>query len=108
LTRSLFREALLVFAALLFGAAGLAQEPTEQPPPKPERFQFWSGVVTEVEETAVTVRRKLMGRKPELKRFILNGETKVEGALKVNARVTVAFTKSEDGDIARRILVRTR
>ena len=95
--------ALVVLVGCLF-----AQEQAEKPEAEAPEYSFWSGTVTEVEETAVTVRRSISGRKPEMRRFLLNEETIVEGDLRSNARVTVAFVEGEEGDLAKRILVRSR
>lgn len=53
--------------------------------------------------------RAVLGKPAENRVFIVNGETKVEqseGQLKTNARVTVGFKTTEDGDVAVRIIVR--
>lgn len=69
-------------------------------------YHFWSGVVVEVADGWLTVRRSISGREPELKRFVVNEDTAIEGDLHASSRVTVAFVESDDGDIAKRILVR--
>lgn len=86
----------------------MAVQAQEQPENDSPDYMFWSGTVTAVEESAVTVRRKLVGKKPEVRRFAMTAETKVDGTLKLNARVTVAFVETDEGIVARRILVRTK
>jgi hypothetical protein len=94
--------AVLSFAALAAGSL-IASEPDPTPPPK---YQFCSGTVIEVSTDRVTVRRGLTGRVTEDRRFTLTAETKVEGELKKDARVTVGFVQTGDSEVARRILVR--
>jgi hypothetical protein len=52
------------------------------------------------------VNRAVLGKPPEERAFLITSETKVEGKLRVNARVTVGYRTSEEGDIATRIIVR--
>jgi hypothetical protein len=63
--------------------------------------------VVELTSDQVTVRRGLPGR-AEDRRFAITPETKIEGELKRDVRVTVAFVQSGDNSEARRILVRAR
>lgn len=92
---------------LLVPLSATSQEQIDPPPSEAPEYNFWSGTVAEVEDGWLTVRRVLIGRKPELKRFVLNNDTIIEGELRANARVTVAFIESDEGDLAKRILVRT-
>ena len=92
---------------LLLPMSATSQEQIEPPQSEAPEYNFWSGTVAEVEDASLTVRRVLIGRKPELKRFVLNSDTIIEGELRANARVTVAFVESDEGDLAKRILVRT-
>lgn len=57
-------------------------------------------------EGKITVARAILGKPPENRSFLITGETKVEGKLKMKARVTVGFKTSEQGDVAVRIIVR--
>jgi hypothetical protein len=63
--------------------------------------QFFAGAVTEYSAEQLTVSRTIQG-KPESKAFRITAETKVEGQLSVNARVTVGY----EGDRATLIIVR--
>lgn len=93
---------------VLLAGCLVAQEQAERTEPDAPDYGFWSGTVTELEDAAVTVRRSIAGRKPEMRRFLMNDETIVEGELRSNARVTVAYIFREEGDLAKRILVRSR
>jgi len=63
--------------------------------------QFFAGTVMESTPEQITVSRVLQG-KPESRTFRITPETKIEGNLLVNARVTVGY----DGDRATLIIVR--
>ena len=93
---------------LLAPLAALAQEAPEEPKPAGPKYEFCSGTVVDLSEESITVRRTLASREYEERRFVINAETKVEGTLKIDGRVTVGFVKTEEGEIARRILVRGR
>ncbi len=69
---------------------------------------FYSGTVSEVPEGKVTVVRSLLGKAPETRTFIITADTKVEGRLRVKARVTVGYRTTDDGDVAVRIIVRNQ
>ena len=55
----------------------------------------------------IVVNRALLGKPPENRTFLITSETKVEGRLRVGARVTVGFKPGEEGDVAVRIIVRS-
>jgi hypothetical protein len=48
----------------------------------------------------------VLGKPPEERTFLVTSETKIEGQLRVNARVTIGYRPSDEGDIATRIIVR--
>jgi len=58
----------------------------------------------EVTEASITVRRS--STPSEDRKFQVTGETKVEGKLKEQERVTVRYVEVENGYLAKRILVR--
>jgi hypothetical protein len=92
-----------VFIALglLWGAPARPQPDLEQ---QVGQLQFWSGTVVEVTETSLTVRRS--SNNAEDRKFAINAETKVEGKIKEQERVTVSFVEVEGEFIAKRVLVR--
>jgi hypothetical protein len=95
---------ILAAACLLVSTSATAQDAKKAVPPP--RYQFCSGTVIELSADRITVRRGLPGRVTEDRRFSLTAQTKVEGELKMDSRVTVGFVQENDGDVARRILVR--
>jgi hypothetical protein len=93
----------LVAIGLLIPAPAIAQE---QGAREVADYQFWSGTVLEVTDASVTVRRS--SNNSEDRKFTINGDTKVEGKLVAEARVTVAYLETENGTIAKRIIVRDK
>ncbi len=55
------------------------------------KSEIFSGNVTELTTEWVVVVRKVWGKDAETRKFLLDGQTRVEGMLKVKARVTVQF-----------------
>lgn len=92
---------------LLLSICGMCL-PAQEPPPAAEpNYEFVSGTIAELPPGRIVVNRALLGKPPENRTFIVNGETKIEGKLRVKARVTVGFKPSEEGDVAVRIIVRS-
>ena len=82
-----------------------AQEPP-QPTPGPDvNATFFSGTVSDFSSGRLTVSRNHLG-KNESRSFVITQDTKVEGRLRKDARVTVRFRASEEGDVALHIIVR--
>ncbi|MGH9633137.1 MAG: hypothetical protein ACRD7E_32945 [Bryobacteraceae bacterium] len=82
--------------------------PQQEPSPEPvvPEYEFFSGTIAEYSEGRIVVARAILGKPAESKSFLITGETKIEGELKNNARVTVGFKTTEEGDVAVRIIVR--
>jgi len=67
----------------------------------------FSGTVSESVPNSVTVVRKVPAKADESRVFIVDKDTKIEGKLKVGARVTVGFKADAEGGIhALRVIVR--
>ena len=81
----------------------LAQDaaPAEHP-----RSEFFSGVITALAEDKITVFKTVLGKNSETRTFLITSETRVEGKLRLKARVTVRYARGEEGDRALRIIVR--
>jgi len=82
-----------------------SQAPPQQPQPESETF---SGTVVELTAARLTVSRSILGGAAERRSFVLKPDTRVEGKLRVKARVTVGFVNTEEGDVARLIVVREK
>ena len=73
--------------------------------PEPN-YEFFSGVISQLPSGKIGVARTVLGKPAENRSFLINTETKVEGKLRLRARVTVGFKPTLDGDLAVRIIVR--
>jgi hypothetical protein len=95
----------LLISLLLLAAFAFAQDPPPAPAaPKPQVF---SGFVTDFTPIALSVSRKnASGKEMVHKSFTMDEHTKVEGKIKLKARVTVQFTVDGDNNRAVRIIVR--
>jgi hypothetical protein len=100
---------LLRFVALIiaFVSAAFAFAP-QQPPSAEPNYEFVSGTIADLPPGKLVVNRAVPGKPPEMRTFLLTAETKIEGRLRVRARVTVGFRPSAEGDVAMRIIVRAQ
>ncbi len=57
--------------------------------------------------TRITVSRSILGKPAERATFWIKPDTKVDGSLRMRARVTVGYVVSDEGNVARLIVVRT-
>jgi carbonic anhydrase/acetyltransferase-like protein (isoleucine patch superfamily) len=60
----------------------------------------------ELSATKITVSRSILGQPAEKHTFLIKSDTRIEGRLRVRAKVTVGFVTADDGDVARLIVVR--
>jgi hypothetical protein len=91
----------LIFAVLVSEAA---LRPSVAQQPAPAAAPMFSGVITAVSATSLTVVRT---EPKDTKTFLITPETKFEGPKpQVNARVTVRYIAADEGDRAVRIIVR--
>lgn len=72
------------------------------------KSQFFAGVVTRLTPGLVVVSRRIPGRPPEHRTFLITPRTKMAHALRLRLRVTVRFQRMIEGDIALEIQVRPR
>jgi hypothetical protein len=95
-------------------AAFLASAP---PPAYPQRAvqtgtaaakdQFFTGIVTAIDENKLTVNRMVLGKNSATKTFLITAETKFEGGMpRVRAQVTVRYVNTDDGDVAVNVILR--
>ncbi|HVW10859.1 MAG TPA: DUF5666 domain-containing protein [Bryobacteraceae bacterium] len=88
-----------------FVLAALAQAPASK---ATSEGHIFSGTVTAVAPDKITVVLKVPAKPDESRDFAIDKDTKVEGRLRVNARVSVRFNTGDDGEShALRIIVRT-
>jgi len=94
---------------LLLASLALAQDSDPKPdgtkaePPYDETF---SGPVVEITASKIVVSRSILGKPPEKRTFAIKVDTRIEGKLRVRAKVTVGFVTNDEGDVARLIVVR--
>ena len=67
---------------------------------------FFSGIVVDMDTAKLSVARTVLGKESEIRDFVLNSDTRVEGKLEKNVRVTVGFKNTGDGDVAVQVIVR--
>ena len=94
----------LLSASLALAQEGEKPDGTKAEPPYTETF---SGPVVELTSGKIVVSRSILGKPPEKRTLTIKTETRVEGKLRVRAKVTVGFVVTNDGEyIARLIVVR--
>ena len=109
----------LAFVAALCGSVPVAPRVTAQqsqppatqpsePPAADESSETFSGTVVELNAQRVSVSRSILGGAAERRSFVLKPDTRIEGHLRVKARVTVGFVNTAEGDVARLIVVREK
>lgn len=87
--------------------AGSQVVPAQEPDTAQAGYEFVSGSVAEIPPGRIVVNRAVPGKSPENRSFRVTEETKVEGKLRVGARVTIGFRTTDEGEpIAVRIIVR--
>lgn len=92
-----------VLVCLLLSLSAWAITAQEPPPTSEGNYEFVSGTIADLPPGRIIVNRV---KPAEDRTFLITAETKIEGTLKPNARVTVGFKPSEEGDVAMRIIVR--
>ena len=92
---------------LLLPVAAISLQAQEGKPTEQTANEFFSGVVTELSADKITVLKTVLGKNSETRTFLIATETRIEGKLKVKARVTVRYTHDDDANRALHIIVRT-
>lgn len=106
---------LLIVAGALFGVCGWAQEDASLQKSghhgdskiEPVYDQTFSGPIIELTTTRITVSRSILGKPAEKRTFWIKSDTRIEGKLRVRVKVTVGYITTDDGDVARLVVVRT-
>jgi hypothetical protein len=89
------------------GQSGPALEKTQSAPNEPGYEDTFSGSIVQLSAVAVTASRSILGKPAEKRTFSIKPDTRIEGKLRMNAKVTIGFVSTDDGDVARLIVVRT-
>jgi hypothetical protein len=92
------------------GVPGITRFAAQQTQPQPaeQRTERFAGTVVELTATRMSVARSILGGDAEKRAFLLKPDTRVEGRLRMRARVTVGFISTPEGDVARLIVVRDK
>jgi hypothetical protein len=101
------RGLLLIF--FVFAAFSVADDGAPKGKPgknEPKYSETFAGPVVELSADRVTVSRSILGKPAETRTFLIKPDTRVEGKLRARARVTVGFVTTDEGDVARLIVVR--
>jgi hypothetical protein len=95
---------------LLLTLPGWAQQLSKPETPKtePKYDDTFSGSIVELTTSKVTVSRSILGKPAEKRIFLITSDTRIEGKLHVKLKVTIGFVTSDDGDVARLIVVRQK
>jgi hypothetical protein len=98
----------VVILIALVASPSVCVNAQEQDPAPDAQYEFVSGTISDLPPGRIVVNRAVLGKPPEDRVFLITGQTKIEGKLRVNARVTVGFKPSDEGDVAMRIIVRAQ
>jgi len=93
------------------GLQAMAQEDGPAPTPanpksEPKYTDTFSGPIVELSAAKITVSRSILGKPAEKRTFWIKPDTRIEGKLRMKVRVTVGFVTSDDGNVARLVVVR--
>ncbi len=102
---------LLLVGGALLTSGGWSQEhasPDKSAGAKsePKYDETFSGPIVELAAAKLTVSRSILGKPAEKRTFLIKPDTRIEGKLRVRAKVTVGFVTTDEGDVARLVVVR--
>jgi hypothetical protein len=80
----------------------------DSPKTEPKYDDTFSGAIIELSTAKITVSRSILGKPAEKRVFLITSDTRIEGKLRVKLKVTVGFVTSDNGDVARLIVVRQK
>ena len=86
---------------------GSGSAPKSKAQNEPQYDHTFSGPIVELTETQITVSRSILGKPAEKRTFVIKTDTRVEGKLRVHAKVTVGYVTTDDGNVARLVVVRS-
>lgn len=98
----------MLWAVLASSATGpLFPQAAVQAGESKKKDQFFTGVVTAIDESSLTVRRTVLGKNSSTRTFQITPDTRFEGGPpRVRSQVTVRYVTGEDGDRAVHVIVR--
>jgi hypothetical protein len=103
---------LLITTEALFALPAAAQDrelsKPDSPKTEPKYDDTFSGSIVEFTSTKITVSRSILGKPAEKRIFLITSDTRIEGKLHLRLKVTVGFVTTDDGNVARLIVVRQK
>ena len=97
---------MLVLGTLLCFASTIPARQQKAAAQQPKDRMF-SGLVTAIGQTSITVTQWVLGKETAVRTFAITAGTRIEGKPRVKNRVTVRYSRDEDGtDRAVHIIVR--
>ena len=105
MTLSHLRSLCVLLAIAVAAPAAISRAKAQDSDPPPPAGTFFAGTVEVYTAQKITVSRTVLG-KTEKREFKITPETKIEGKLRARVRVTVRYVASDDGEIAKLIVVR--
>ena len=102
---------LILAGALLATRLGAQERELSKPDSQkhePKYDDTFSGSILELTTAKITVSRSILGKQPEKRTFLITADTRIEGKMRVKLKVTIGFVTSDDGDVARLIVVRQK
>lgn len=97
---------LLVFLVSSAPAPSFPQNPVQTPPAK-AKDRYFTGRVMAIDDESLTVNRRVLGKNPSIKIFVVDADTQFEGGRpSVGAQVTVRYVTTDLGDRAVHIILR--
>jgi hypothetical protein len=80
----------------------------ESPKTEPKYDDTFSGAILELSASKITVSRSILGKPAEKRVFLITSKTRIEGKCRLKQKVTIGFVTTDDGDVARLIVVRQK
>lgn len=98
----------LVIPAMHTAAQDRDAAKPDRPRTEPQYDDTFAGSIVELSAEKITVSRSILGKPAEKHVFLITADTRIEGKLRLRAKVTVGYVTSSQGDTARLIVVRTK
>ena len=104
--RFLVSGIVLAFLASSAPIPSFPQKPVQSAPAKP-KDRYFTGTVMAIDETTLTVNRRVLGKNSSTKSFVITADTRFEGGRPVvGAQVTVRYVTGDEADRAVHVILR--
>ena len=95
-----------VFCAALAPAQEATLPKSDSSASEPKYDNTFAGPIVDLTRDKIKVSRSILGKPAENREFLIKPDTRIEGKLRKNVKVTVGFVTTDEGDVARLIVVR--